>query len=95
METNGTITLNRKALLELRDKYQDREDQGRGYIEQAREMPETTDKERKAKQAMLEMYIYQTGKAAGFKEGIEEQFYKVDGKFPERTKKQDTEAVRI
>jgi hypothetical protein len=82
MTDKTTITLDRKDLIALRDHYADKEAEGKTYTEQARNMPDGTPEERERKRVMFEMYLYQQGKTAGFKEGIEELFFKADGAFP-------------
>lgn len=83
-----TITLNRKELLELRARYAQKQAEGERLQEQTRERlaAATTEKERDNQRIILDMYVYQTGKEAGFKEGIDELFYKVDGVFPQHEK---------
>lgn len=82
---NETIVLNRKELMELRARYAQKQADGEQL--QAEFLNKlnsaTNDNDREKYRVFLNMYVYQTGKSAGFKEGIDEIFYKADGTFPE------------
>lgn len=87
---NETITLTRDHVMEMIKRYAETERRGKDLAAMAKaQMNEvTTDEEREKRRVVYEMYLYQQGKSAGFKEAYEEIIYRVDGKFPDTKSKE-------
>lgn len=79
-----TIEITRTEITKMINHYLESEKRGNRLMEEARKKMELakTEEEKQQQKVIYEMYLYQNGKSAGFKEAYMEMIFKEDGKFP-------------